>query len=265
MLHRQACRSLCQRAGDGKLAGQQVPLLLTVRHKDLKVRRIHSIAGIVLLLCGSHLNDLGGDPVILRDRDGVACGEPRVAQGDLLRCRRGEHIHAPLQGTGGDEGGAAVRVGDHSLDAAQVQLIAHLILLFGAVGAYAPAFDLLALDCVILIESELLRRRVATHESRKFLCSNLRGLELYIARKGGALKLQTFLLRVGIPILCGGGKLPVFSVRAGIDLNAADRALHILGQIGHGGQIMGLIEFQNKFICVFRNILTAAVLLPATR
>ena len=263
MLYRQACRSLCQCAGNGKLGGQQIPLLLAVRHKDLKVRRSHSIACIILLLCGSHLNDLGGCPVIGRDRNGVACGKSRVAQGHFLRCRRGEHIHAPLQGAGGDEGGAAVRVGDHRLDAAQIQLISHLILLFGAVGVYAPAFDLLALDCVILIESKLFRRRIATHESRKFLCSNLRGLELYIACKGGALKLQTFFLRIGIPILRGGGKLPVFSVRAGIYLDAADRAIHIVGQIGHGGQIMGLIELQNELIGVLRHPLTAAVLLKA--
>ena len=265
MLHRQACRSLCQCAGNGKLAGQQVPLLLAVRHKDLKVRRIHSIAGIVLFLCGSHLNDLGGDPVILRDRDGVACGKSCIAQGHFLRCCRGEHIHAPLQGAGGDEGGAAVRIGDHSLDAAQVQPIAHLILLFGAVGVYAPALYFLALDCVILIESEFLRRRVATHESRKFLCSNLRGLELYIACKGGTLKLQTFFRRIGVPILRGGGKLPVFSVRAGIDLDAADRALHIVGQVGHGGQIMGLIKFQDELIGVLCHPLAAAVLLKSLR
>ena len=265
MLHRQACCSLRKCAGNSKLAVQQIPLLLAIRHKDLKVRRIHSVAGIILLLSGSHLNDLGGDPVIRRDCDRIACGEPRVAQGDLLRLCRCEHIHAPLQCAGRDKGGAAICIGDHSLDSAQVQLIAHLILLFGAVGVYAPALYLLALDCIILIESELLRRRIARGQVHKLLCSHLRGFELYIACKGGALKLQTFFLRIGIPILRGSGKLPVFSVRAGIDLDAADRALHIVGQIGHGGQIMGLIELQNELIGVLRHPLTAAVLLKALR
>ena len=265
MLHRQACRSLCQCAGNGKLAGQQVPLLLTVRHKDLKVRRIHSIAGIVLFLCGSHLNDLGGDPVILRDRDGVACGKPRIAQSDLLRRRRGEHIHAPLQGTGGDEGGAAICIGDHSLDAAQVQLISHLILLLGAVGVYAPAFYLFALNCVILIESELLRCCITSRQAHEVFCSNLGSFEFHITCKGRALKLQIFFLRVSIPILRGSGKLPVCSVCTGIDLNAADRALHVVGQIGHGGQIMGLIKFQNELIGVLWQPISAAVLLKALR
>ena len=265
MLHRQACRSLCQCAGNGKLGGHQVPLLLAVGDKHLHILFFHRIAGIILLLCGSHLNDLGGSPVIGLYCDRIACGEPRIAQGHFLRLCRCEHIHAPLQGAGGDEGGAAVRIRDHRLDAAQVQFISHLILLFGAVGVYAPAFDLLALDCVILIESELLRSCIARRQVHKLLCSHLRGLELYIARKGGALKLQTFFRRIGVPILRGSGKLPVFSVRAGIDLDAADRALHIVGQIGHGGQIMGLIKFQDELIGVLWHPLAAAVLLKSLR
>ena len=261
MLHRQACRSLCKYAGNGKFTGQQIPLFFAVSNQNLYIRCVHIVAGIILLLCGGHLNDPGGRPVIGLHCDRIACGKSRVAQGHFLRCRGGEHIHAPIQSAGRNKGGAAVRIGDHRLDAAQVQLISHLILLFGAVGAYAPAFDLLALDCVIFVEAELLRRCVARGQVIELLCSHLRGLELHIARKGGALKLQTFFLRIGIPIRCDGGKLPVFSVRAGIDLDAADRALHIVGQIGHGGQIMGLIKFQDELIGVLRHPLAAAVLL----
>ena len=261
MLHRQACCSLRKCAGDGKLAGHQVPLLLTVRHKDLKVCRSHSVASIVFLLCGSHLNDLGGSPIIGLHCDRIACGEPRIAQGHFLRCRRCEHIHAPIQSAGGDKGGAAVRIGDHRLNAAQVQFISHLILLFGTVGAYAPAFDLFTLNCVILIESELLRCCITSRQAHEVFCSNLGSFEFHITCKGRALKLQIFFLRVSIPILRGCGKLPVFSVCTGIDLNAADRAIHIVGQIGHGGQIMGLIKLQNKFIGVLRHPIAATVLL----
>ena len=96
MLYRQIRRSLRKCAGNGKLAGQKVPLLLAVGDEYLHILFFHSVAGIILLLCGSHLNDLGGCPVIGRNRNGVACGEPRIAQGDLLRRRRGEHIHATL-------------------------------------------------------------------------------------------------------------------------------------------------------------------------